>query len=398
MKKTIAYDRKLLYSVLFLVFLGLVMVFSASRVIAGEKFSSPFFFFHRHTIRLLLGLLCMFICMKIPYTVYRRFNFWILCGALLMLSLIFFSGWGRGVRGADRWLRVFVFTIQPVEVAKYSLVIFLAARLAEGRKKLSELEKGFLPPVGAAVAMAVMVGLQPNIRNAVLIMMLAMTMLFIGGCRLRHIGAFAATAALTAAPFLYRMEHVRQRMAVLLGGAAFDSGAGWQSKQSLIAFGSGFIFGCGPGRGHQKYLFLPDAHTDFIYSIVGEELGFLGTAVVLVLFALIFRRCLRIARRAPNDFGRYLAIGTGLTIFATAVINMAMTTGILPTAGLPLPFVSYGGSSLVTSMAAVGILLNISSHGRDPEPQAGKGRARSMKNVSYARRTSAVRPSGGRKR
>jgi cell division protein FtsW len=338
----------------------------------------------------------MWVFMKIPYNVYRRFNFWILCGALLMLASIFV--WGRGVRGADRWLRVFVFTIQPVEVAKYSLVIFTAARLAEGRKKLSELEKGFLPPIGAAVAMAVMVGLQPNLSNAVLIVALSMTMLFVGGCRLRHLGTFAASAVLAAAPFLYRTERVRQRIAVLFGDAAFDSGPGWQSKQSLIAFGSGFVFGCGPGRGHQKYMFLPDAHTDFIYSIVGEELGFFGTAVVLALFALIFRRCLRIARRAPNDFGRYLAIGIGLTIFATAAINMAMTTGILPTAGLPLPFVSYGGSSLVTSLAAVGILLNISSQGRDPETPAGRGRARSMKSVSYARRTAAVRSSGGRKR
>jgi len=396
MKKKPAYDLKLFCAVISLVALGLIMVFSASWVIAREQFSSPFFFFQRHAIRVAIGLLCLFVFMKIPYRIYRRFNFWILCGALLMLFSIFI--WGKSVRGADRWLNVFVFTIQPVEVAKYSLMVFLAVCLAGGRKKLSDPEKGFLPPVAAAVAMAVMVGLQPNISNAILIIGLTVTLLFVGGSRLRHIGAFAGTAALTATFFLYRMEYVVQRVLVLLNPSSDVNGIGWQSKQSLIAFGSGFIFGCGPGRGHQKYMFLPDAHTDFIYSIIGEELGIVGTAIVLLLFALIFRRSLRIAKKAPNEFGRFLALGIGMTIFATAIINMAMTTGLLPTAGLPLPFVSYGGSSLVTSLAAVGILLNISTQGRDSELPAGRGRTRSMKNMSYARRTAAPGAAGGRKR
>jgi cell division protein FtsW len=371
MKKKPAYDLKLFCAVISLVALGLIMVFSASWVIAREQFSSPFFFFQRHAIRVAIGLLCLFVFMKIPYRIYRRFNFWILCGALLMLFSIFI--WGKSVRGADRWLNVFVFTIQPVEVAKYSLMVFLAVRLAGGRKKLSDPEKGFLPPVAAAVAMAVMVGLQPNISNAILIIGLTVTLLFVGGSRLRHIGAVAGTAALTATFFLYRMEHVVQRVLVLLNPSSDVNGIGWQSKQSLIAFGSGFIFGCGPGRGHQKYMFLPDAHTDFIYSIIGEELGIVGTAIVLLLFALIFRRSLRIAKKAPNEFGRFLALGIGMTIFGTAIINMAMTTGLLPTAGLPLPFVSY-------------------------ELPAGRGRTRSMKNISYARRTAAPGAAGGRKR
>ncbi len=396
MKKKTEYDLKLFYAVITLVALGLVMVFSASRVIASEQFSSPFFFFQRHAIRVALGLLCLYIFMKVPYGIYRRFNFWIVAGAILMLASIFI--WGKSARGADRWLKVFVFTIQPVEVAKYSLVIFMAARLAEGRKKLADLEKGFLPLIGASVAMAVMVGLQPNISNAVLLTGLTLTLLFIGGCRIRHLATFAGSMVLATAPFLYRMEHIRQRLSVLFNQSAYDSGIGWQTKQSMIAFGSGFIFGCGPGRGHQKYMFLPDAHTDFIYSIVGEEFGFIGTAGVLLLFTLIFKRSLRIAKRAPNEFGRFLALGIGFTIFATALINMAMTMGLLPTAGLPLPFISYGGSSLVTSMAAIGILLNISTQGRDPETPAGRGRTKCMRNSDYARRTAAPRTAGGRKR
>ncbi len=396
MKRKPAYDLKLFCAVISLVALGLVMVFSASRVIAGEQFSSPFFFFQRHAIRVGLGLFFLYVFMKIPFGIYRRFNVWILVGALLVLAALFV--WGTTVRGCERWLKIFMFTIQPVELAKFSLVIFLAARLAEGRKKLSDLEKGFLPLIGAALAMAVMVGLQPNISNAVLITGLTISLLFIGGVRIRHLAAFAGTIVLAAVPLLYRMEHVRQRVTVLFDRSEDVSGIGWQTKQSLIAFGSGFIFGCGPGNGQQKYMFLPDAHTDFIYSIVGEEFGIVGTAIVLFLFTLIFRRALHIAKRAPNEFGRFLAIGIGLTIFSTAVINMAMTTGLLPTAGLPLPFVSYGGSSLVTSMAATGILLNISTYGRDPEPPAGKGRTRSMRKTDYARRTTARCAAGGRKR
>jgi len=396
MKKRPAYDLKLFCAVISLVALGLIMVFSASRVIAGEQFSSPFFFFQRHAIRVGLGLLFLYVFMKIPFGIYRRLNFWILAGALLTLASIFILG--TSVRGSIRWLNLAVFTIQPVEVAKYSLVIFLAARLAEGRKKLSDLEKGFLPLIGAAVVMALMVGLQPNISNAILIAGFALMMLFIGGARIKHLAAVTGGTVIIATPLLYHMEHVRQRVMVLFNLSEDVSGIGWQMKQSLIAFGSGFIFGCGPGNGHQKYSFLPDAHTDFIYSIIGEELGFLGTAIVLFLFTLVFRRSLRIAKRAPNEFGRFLALGIGLTIFTTAIVNMAMTTGILPTAGLPLPFVSYGGSSLVTSMAAVGILLNISTQGRDPEPPAGKGRTRSMRNTGYARRTVAPYAAGGRKR
>ena len=396
MKRRPAYDLPLFCAVISLVALGLVMVFSASRVIADERFSSPFFFFHRHAIRVGLGLLLLYVFMKIPYGIYRRLSPWALATALLMLASIFV--WGIGVRGATRWLKVFMFTVQPVEAAKYLLVIFLAARLAEGRKKLSDLEKGFLPPLAGALAMALLVWLQPNISNAVLVIVLAMTMLFVGGARIKHLGTFALAAAAGAVPMLYRMEHVRQRLAVLLDPSSDTSGVGWQANQSLIAFTSGFVFGCGLGRGHQKYMFLPDAHTDFIYSIIGEEMGFIGTAAVLLMFALIFIRAMRIAGRAPNDFGRFLAFGIGLTIFSTAVINMAMTTGLLPTAGLPLPFVSYGGSSLIASMAAVGILLNISTYGRDIEAPAGRGRARSMRNTDYARRITARRAAGGRKR
>jgi len=390
-RNSVKYDTKLLCAVLCLVALGLVMVFSASQVIAREHFSSPYFFMQNHAVRVGLGLIGMLVFARLPYTMYRRFSVWVLAAAVILLASIFI--WGKGVRGANRWLSLFTFTIQPVEVAKFSLVVFIAAWISDGAERIRDLRTGFLPLLGVAALMAVLVGLQPNISNAVLIMLLSLTVLFVGGCRLRHLLLFGSTTVAAALPILYGMEHVRERFMVVLGLSNDPQGLGYHVNQSLIALGSGFLFGCGPGRGLQKYSFLPDAHTDFIYSIIGEELGILGTTAVLVLFAYIFRRTIRIAGRAPDAFGFLLASGIGITLFGTALINMAMTTGLLPTAGLPLPFVSYGGSSLVTSMSAVGILLNISSRGRERPSRRAVGRGTAQR--SYARRAARKDVKGG---
>lgn len=383
-KERPAYDMNLLCAVLALVALGLVMVFSASQGIAREHFNSPFFFMQQHAIRMLLGLCALIVFMRIPYGVYRRLAPWIICVAMALLAATLFRG--VHARGASRWLYVFSFTIQPVEIAKIALVIFFSAWIADGKRPPDDLKRGYLPLAAVAAAMALMVALQPNISNAVLIMALALALLFSGGCRLRHLAASAAVAAAAAFPFLYSLAHVRERIFVVLNKGADVQGLGWHVNQSLIALGSGFVFGCGAGGGHQKYLFLPDAHTDFIYSIIGEELGFIGTATVLALFAYIFLRSIRIAGRAPNLFGYLLAVGIGLTLSAGAMVNMAMTTGLAPTAGLPLPFVSYGGSSLVMSLAAVGVLLNISAQGKDVEQAPGRLRSVHWNGKQYARR------------
>ncbi len=384
MRKNIDYDLNLFCTTLSLVALGLIMVFSASQEIAREHYSSPFFFMQKHAIRVALGLCGLLVFMRVPYRIYRKLSFWLLAAGFILLGAIFI--WGREVRGANRWIPLFTFMVQPVEIARYSLVIFLAAKISYMGKGIKDLQKGFLPLLGVSLLFALMVGLQPNISNALLLILLSLTMLFIGGCRILHIAGFGGLTLAAAIPVVLSLSHVRERLAVLIGGGGDLQGAGWHINQSLIALGSGFIFGCGPGRGHQKYSFLPDAHTDFIYSIIGEELGLIGTAGVLILFSLIFARALRIARKAPTSFGYLLAVGIGLSIFSTAIINIAMTLGLLPTAGLPLPFVSYGGSSLVTSMSAVGILLNISSAAKDDRRPAPGRRRKKISQRVYARR------------
>lgn len=386
------YDRQLLCVTIFLVALGLIMVMSASLSVAQERFSSPFFFFQKHAIRVAIGICLLILFMRIPFGTYRRFSLWILMGAVALLVALF--PWGVRVRGSCRWLSLPVVNcmIQPVEIAKFALVVYFAARIADTNRRITDFRRGFLPLVGVAALMVVLVALQPNVSNAFLLVLIATAMLFLGGCRLHHLAAFGAGAAAVAFVAMNRFAHVQNRIVAFRDRAQDLQGINWHVDQSLIALGSGFITGCGPGRGHQKYSFLPDAHTDFIYSIIGEEFGLLGTTLVLALFVFIFARAVRTAVRAPNSFGYLLALGIGISITATALINIAMTLGIVPTAGLPLPFVSYGGSSMLTAMAAIGIILNISGEGRSgARPFAAARRPRRTGGNVYARRARGAR-------
>ncbi len=388
------YDRQLLYVTIFLVALGTVMVMSASQSIAQERFSSPFFFLRRHAMRVALGICIMIVFMRIPFNAYRRFAPWILGASFCLLIALF--PWGIRVRGSCRWLSLPIvnFMVQPVEIAKFALVMYIAAWITDGKRGITDFKRGLLPLFATAASMAVLVAVQPNFSNALLIMLLLFAMLFIGGCRLTHLVSLGGGFTAAAFVIMSRFPHVRERIEAFFNKAHDLEGINWHVNQSLVALGSGFITGCGPGRGHQKYNFLPDAHTDFIYSIIGEELGVLGTMAVLSFFVFIFLRAVRAAVRAPSSFGYLLALGFGISITAAALINVSMTLGIVPTAGLPLPFVSYGGSSLLVSMASVGILLNISAEGRERTfPSNSPAGPRKVARSLYARR---VR--GGRKR
>ena len=374
------YDLKLVLATVALVVLGLVMIASASQMVKLQCASGPhFYFFYRQLIIAALGLCGMILFMKVPYHLYQKFAGKLLVAAFVLLGAVLVIG--TEVRGSSRA----IFDFQPVEAAKIALVVFLAAKISEWGDRIRDFKTGFLPLVGTALAMAVMVALQPNISNAVLIVALAYVILFVAGCRMKHLVLFGLGTLAAAAPFLVRVSKVVTRLRDCFGGGA-GSTTNFQIDQSLIALGSGSLLGVGPGRGHQKYRFLPDAHTDFIYSIIGEELGLIGTIAVLLVFVFMLRRAVRTARRAPDSFGYVLALGLGLLIFMSAIINIAMTTGIIPTAGLPLPLISYGGSSLVASLAAIGILASISFEGKERKLNVGLfGLKRGAKSV-YAKR------------
>jgi len=378
------YDRKLLFTTIGLVLIGLIMVASASQIIGHDKWSSSFFFVQRHAIRILIGFLALFVFSKIPYTVYRRLSFFIILASFILLAAIFM--WGREVRSATRWLPIFKHVFQPVELAKVALVIYLATKIADLGSRIKRFKEGFVPLVSVVVVMALLVALQPNVSNATLIIIVSFVIIFVGGGKLSHITVSMLGLIAAGAPLIYRIGVVQERVHAFIDKSSFAKTTSFQVNQSLIAFGSGFIFGKGPGRGHQKFNFLPDPHTDFIYSIIGEELGIIGTITVLALFAYFLRRALKIARNAPDRFAFLLAYGLGILIFTTAAINISMVLGLIPTAGMPLPFISYGGSSLLASMVSVGILINISSKGHNAK-SGGTLRitTRKRKNV-YARR------------
>jgi cell division protein FtsW len=379
------YDLDLVLITIVLVAIGLIMIASSGQmVVLGKKAGGPHFvLFYRQVLFAALGACFLIICMKLPYRLYERYALHVLVAGFLLLAAVLVIG--TEVRHARRWISLGGIDFQPVEAAKLSLVVFLAAKISAWGERVRDFKRGFVPLVGVGFLMAAMLVFQPNYSNAGFIIVLTLIMLFIGGCKLRHIMVLAVPFAV-AAPFLLKVPKIMSRLTVLLGGAHMEPWAGYQRNQSLIALGSGALFGCGPGRGHQKFRFLPDAHTDFIYSIIGEELGLIGTLVILFLFVLLLRRAARTARRAPDTFGYLLAMGLGLMVFMTAIINISMTVGLLPTAGLPLPFVSYGGSCLVASMAAVGILVNVSFEGKEKKLPSEFIAAKRTGKLTYARR------------
>jgi cell division protein FtsW len=378
------YDLKLVLATVALVVLGLVMIASASQMVRLQHVSGPhFYFFFRQLILAALGIAGMVLLMKVPYRLYQKFAGKLFIASLVLLAAVLVVG--TEVRGSSRAIYIANFDFQPVEAAKIILVIFLAAKISEWGDRIRDFKKGFFPLAAAGTGMAGLVALQPNISNAVLIVALTFVILFIAGCRVKHIVIFGFATLAAAAPYLLHVSKVVTRIRDYVAGGG-GSPTNFQLEQSLIALGSGALFGVGPGRGHQKYRFLPDAHTDFIYSIIGEELGLIGTVAVLLVFVFILRRAVRTARRAPDSFGYVLALGIGFLVFMSARINIMMTTGIIPTAGLPLPFISYGGSSLVASLAAIGVLASVSFEGSERKTASTLFGLRRKAKTVYAKR------------
>lgn len=375
------YDLKLPLAALALVATGLVMIASAAQMVRLNGVSGPhFYFFTRQLVIAAFGLLGLAVLARIPYRLYQRFAPHILVAALLLLVAVLFVG--SDIRGSRRVIPIAGFDFQPVETAKIALVVFLAAKIGDWGDRIGDLVRGVLPLLAVGLAMAGLVALQPNLSNAVLIVAITFLMLFVAGARIKHLALCGAGLAVAAAPLLLRFPKFVNRLQDFLNGNTIS----FQLDQSLIALGSGGVLGFGPGRGHQKFRFLPDAHTDFIYSIIGEELGLIGTVAVLLVFVYLLRRAVRTARRSPDSFGYLLALGCGMLLFLSAVINMAMATGVIPVAGLPLPFISYGGSSLVASLAVIGILVNISYEGKERSFPVELFGLRRRPRVTYARR------------
>lgn len=357
------FDSTILLLAVALTCFGVVMVYSSSSIMAAKKYGDGFYFLKRQGLFAVLGCGVMALFMYLDYHRLRRLAvpFFLCCGLLLVAVLI--PGIGSHAGGASRWIRLPGFSVQPAELAKLGMILYMAHSLAKKRDKIRSFKLGFTPYMLVLALLLVLLLLQPDLGSALTVGAVAMIMLLVAGTRLSYL----ASVVILALPFLYflvmSVDYRRRRILSFLNPWEDPSNSGFQIIQSWIAFGTGGLVGNGLGEGKQKLFFLPEAHTDFIFSVVGEELGFLGVLVVAAMLLVLVMRGIRAALNAPDDFGRYLAFGITLLLGLEAFTNMAVVMGMLPTKGLALPFLSYGGTSLLTTLMAVGILLNVSSHG-----------------------------------
>jgi cell division protein FtsW len=346
--------------VFILAFFGVIMVYSASVVISDQLYGYNSYFLNKQMIAFGIGILAWIVFYNIDYRIWSRSAGWMLGITLFFLIAVFVPGIGRQLEGAYRWIDVGPIFFQPAELIKLTFIIYLSAWLAKKGKEVKDFRRGFLPFILITGLIVFLVMRQPDMGTTTVIALSAVAIFFASGASISHmiLGLIAAAGGfwLLIKTSAYRL----QRFLVFLNPGKETLGAAYHINQALLAIGSGGLLGLGFGMSKQKYLFLPQAQTDSIFAIITEELGFLRAMLVIIVFVLIAWRGYRIAKNAPDNFSRLLAVGITSWIVFQAAINIGAMTGLLPLTGVPLPFVSYGGSSLVVLMAAVGILMNIS--------------------------------------
>jgi cell division protein FtsW len=362
MARKLKSDKVLFLATLLLVCCSVVMVYSASAAVAMNRFDQPYFFLIKQGMWAALGLAAMTIAMRFDYRNYREPSFvWVALGvvALALIAVLFVAP----INGSRRWFGVGGFGVQPSELAKLSAVIFVAALLERRMNRIDEIAYA-LAPIGVVIGgLVCLILLEPDLGTAMTVLLIAATMVFAAGISYRYV----VGAILCGLPVVYFVlmgaAYRRRRLMAFWDPWSDPLGDGFQVIQSMIAVGSGGLFGRGFMSGVQKLFYLPEPHTDFIYAVIGEEFGLAGTTVVMACFVVIAWRGFKIATQAPDRFGAFLAVGLTTMIAVQALFNVSVVLGLVPTKGIPLPFVSAGGSSLLISLIGMGILLNVSQHG-----------------------------------
>jgi cell division protein FtsW len=358
MAKRVSVDGWLFTVTLILVFLGLVMVFSASAVMAKERYGSAYYFLLRQVGWAAGGILAMVVAMKVDYRRYKHPGvvFSVLGLTTLMLISVFFLD---RAHNTHRWIHFGGFSFQPSEVAKVAVILFLAFFLESRIHSMNEWRNTLLPAILPTVMFLGLIVFQPDLGTAIACAAITACMFFVAGLELRWLGYAFAASLLPLYFLIFHVAYRRDRILAFLNPYSDPQGKGFHMIQSLIAVSTGGITGLGFMEGKQKLFYLPEPHTDFIFAVTAEELGLLGSLVVLLLFGIFLWRGVRTALRTQDMFGRLLAVGITSMVVVQAFINMSVVLGIMPTKGIPLPFVSYGGSSLLVTLACVGVLLNI---------------------------------------
>lgn len=378
--KQVELDHFLLIITVTLAFVGLVMVYSASAVMAGEDkdLRDSWHFLKRQLAWLTLGLVLLHVVSRIDYIWWKRLALPLLGLITVLLVMVLIPSIGVEVKGARRWLHLGPISIQPVEMVKLIAVIYLAAYLTKKEGRLQSFGDGLMPAVAVIGLLSCLVLMERDLGTVVVIGVVTAGMLFLGGAQVLHLLRLVPVVLVVGMLSIWLYPHRWQRITAFFYPEKDPTGAGYQIRQSFLAFGKGGLFGVGLGEGRQKLFFLPEGHTDFVLALIGEELGLLGTGLIILLFAVFAIRGFQIAARARMPFGRYLGVGITTLIGIQALINACVATGLLPTKGLTLPFVSYGGSSLVMSLVGVGILLNISRDRQTGREEAGQRSGRGV--------------------
>ena len=349
-----------------LVCIGIVMIYSSSSIYAWERYGDSFYFLKRHLSFLTVGVLFTFLAMIVDYRKFRKYSRGMLLIGIIMLVLVLIPGIGREVSGARRWFRFKFISFQPSEFANLAIIIYIADFICRKEDKIKMLVEGFLPPMCVLGAAVFFILLQPDLGTVIALGSVVLIMLFIAGVR----GKYILTLILCSLPALYLLvfsvPYRRARILAFLNPWLDPKGTGFQIIQSQVAIGSGGLFGRGLGHSQQKLFYLPAAHTDFIFSIIGEELGLFGTLGIIILFMIFIQQGLKIIKNAQDKFGYFLGLGLVLMVSLKAIMNIGVSCGVFPTKGLPLPFISYGGSSLIFDMVSLGILINIARAGEYP--------------------------------
>jgi cell division protein FtsW len=361
------FDLALLVVVGLLLLVGLVMVYSASTPRARELHHDELFFLRGQANRAAIGVILMAGLAYLNPQILARNARRILLVALCLLVLVLIPGVGSERRNARRWL---AFGFQPSEFMKVALIVYLADFMTRRHERMRSFGRGLGPPLVALGVAALLIKFEPHLSAIVMLGLVAMCLLFVGGARLHHLAAVAVVLAIVGVVSLVTAPYQMARLERFYDGRLDPSGDEYQIYQATLALGTGGVVGPGFGHSLQKFFFLPDAHTDFIMAIVGEELGFVGTLAVLVLFGILLQRGLSIAWRSSSRFNRLLAFGLTAAVFCQALLNLSVLTQLIPTTGQPLPFLSYGGSNLMMTLAEMGILLSLSRHvGTIPSPE-----------------------------
>ena len=377
------YDQLLLILIIILCAMGTVMLYSASSSISLNETGglTDTLFIRSHLKRLLLGILIMFLFIIIDYRKFKSIAPYLMIFSIILLLATKIMYLVKGINFPARWLDLGLFSVQTSDIARFSLILYIAYYIDKKRESLKDFYNGFLPPVLLMAGILFTIVIQPDFSTAAVIGLIGFSMLFIGGAKLSHIITTGVISIVIMIPVMLMRSYRMKRVIYWLGSIfGINSGSeqeviGYQAQQSLISLGNGGFWGLGLGNSLEKNLFLPTPHTDFIFAIIGEELGFIGAIFVISLFLFIFQRGIKIAKETTDPFGVMLAVGISFSIIIYSFINVAVVTGVFPVTGLPMPLVSHGGSSLIINLACLGMLLNISqakrsvSHATSWKPQ-----------------------------